>query len=182
VIWSEGASAIPHYIFRQAEVHLWLAATEGMRNDSGSTFRAIIVDFLNPKITTYHYDYQSGWIYDAGAIDQPGDPHAKFVGAISLGAGRACDVQLLPGDFFPPPERLAAELLIPVTDVDLKTENDIHLRKPPGEAVWIGEARKYDLTNAANTPERFAVVQLWTEPATTEPASGGPANDKPSAP
>lgn len=165
VIWAEGSSPIPHYQFRQAEVHFWLGATEGMRNDSSRTFRAVIIDFLNPKITTYQYDYQNGWGYDSGAISQPGDPHAKFVGAISLGAGRACDVQLLPDDFFPPPEKQAGELLIPVTDVDLRTEGDIHLRKASGEAVWIAEGRKYDLTNTSNGPERFAIVQLWVEPA-----------------
>jgi glyoxylate utilization-related uncharacterized protein len=50
--------------------------------------------------------------------------------------------------------------LIPVTDVDFKTEGDTHMRKSSGEAVWIPAGRKFPLSNAAGDAVRFVVVEF----------------------
>jgi glyoxylate utilization-related uncharacterized protein len=90
----------------------------------------------------------------------PVDPHAKFANSIQLWTATATDVQLFPGDSLPLPEKLSDELLIPVSDVDLRTEGDTHMRKSPGEAVWIPSGRKFKLVNAAGEAARFVVVEF----------------------
>ena len=67
--------------------------------------------------------------------------------------------------FVPAQEKPAAELLIPITDVDLRKHDDTHIRKSPGDAVWIGKGRNSKLTNASNSPAHFAVVNLWMQQA-----------------
>jgi glyoxylate utilization-related uncharacterized protein len=64
----------------------------------------------------------------------------------------------------PLPEKLAAELLIPVSDVDFKAEGDTHLRKSPGEVVWIPAGRKFKLANAAGEAASFVVVEFPEAP------------------
>ena len=61
VIWSEGASPLPHYVFHPGEVHFWMGGqASGMRNDRPTDFRAVIVEFLNPKVVSYQYDPETG--------------------------------------------------------------------------------------------------------------------------
>lgn len=164
VLWGEGSSPIENFRFSQGDIRFLFGGQDvGIRNDRSTECRNITVEFLNPKVTSYSYQTEAGWVFSAGAISAPADPHAKFVNGINLGAAVAQDVQLLAGDSFPPPEKPAAELLIPITDMDLINQGDTHIRKSPGEVVWIGEGRKSDLTNATNDPERFAIVQLWIQ-------------------
>ena len=166
VLWGEGSSPIPNFRFSQGDVRFFFGGhAEGIRNDRSAECRNVTVEFLNPKVTSYSYQTEAGWVFSAGAISAPVDPHVKFVNGINLGAAVAQDVHLLAGDSFPAPEKPAAELLIPITDVDLRKQDDTHIRKSPGDAVWIGEGRKSALTNASNSPARFAVVDLWIHQA-----------------
>jgi hypothetical protein len=164
VMWTQGTSAIPHYLFHQGEVEFWLAGVEeGLRNDGPNVFRAVIVDFLNPKVSSYQYNDQGGWNYYGGGINQPVDPHAKFVESMLMGAATTSDVQLLNGDSFPPWPKQADELLIAVSDVDLQGKGDIHVRKSAGTPIWIPSGRTWDLTNASNAPARFTAVAFWKQ-------------------
>jgi len=63
-------------------------------------------------------------------------------------------------DVLPPPDKGASELVIPVTDLDLLAGSDLHIRKSPGDAWWIGKDRKNDLMNSVPDPARFVVVEL----------------------
>jgi hypothetical protein len=166
VMWGKGTSPIQNFRFSRANVSFFLGGQEeGIRNDRSTECQYITVEFLNPKVTGYRIQTDTGWSYIAGGINAPADPHVKFVDAVDLGAAVAQDVQLLAGDSFLPPQKPAAELLIPISDVDLRRQDDSHIRKSPGEAVWIGEGRKSELTNASNSPARFAILELWIQAA-----------------
>jgi hypothetical protein len=166
VVWSEGQSPIQNFHVSQGDVRFFLSGPAlGMREDRTTDYRNITVEFLNPKVTSYGYQADKGtWGYDTGGVNPPTDPHARFANSMKLGAAIVRDVQLLPGDSLPPPEREAAELLVPVTDVDLKTQGDRHIRKQPGEVIWIGNGRKSDLLGAGGEPSRFEVVELQLDP------------------
>jgi hypothetical protein len=73
------------------------------------------------------------------------------------------DVQLLSRNPFPPPEKPGAELLIPVTDVDLKAGEYERIRKSSGTAGWIPAGRKATFLNATADPIRLIVVQFTPE-------------------
>jgi hypothetical protein len=166
VMWGKGTSAIQNFRFSRGDVSFFLGEQEeGIRNDRSAECQYITVEFLNPKVTGYRIQSDTGWSYIAGGINAPADPHVKFANGVDLGAAAAQDVQLLAGDSLPPPGKPAAELLILISDVDLRKPDDSHIRKSVGEAVWIVEGRKSELTNASNNPARFAVVDLWIQPA-----------------
>ena len=162
VIWSEGQSAIPHFRLPQAETRFVFGGHAiGFRNDRSTEYRGVIVEFLNPKVTTYGYQSQTGtWDYASGAINSPVDPHAKFMNGMQLGAASAVDVQLLGGDSFPAPDKASAELLIPLSEVDLRGQDDRHIRRAPGEIIWIPSERKAALVNSSAQPARFVDVEL----------------------
>jgi len=69
-------------------------------------------------------------------------------------------VQLMQRDVLPPPDKGISELVIPVTDLDVKIEGDSHIRKPSGDIYWIGSGRKADMRNGIADPIRFIVVEL----------------------
>jgi hypothetical protein len=165
VLWPEGSAPVQHFPFPEGYVRFWLGGRAiGMRNDRTRDFHGVIVEFLDPKVTTYGYHADTGtWNYEGGAMRLPVDPHAKFVNGMLLGTASVSDVQLLAGDSLPPPESRTAELLIPVTAIDLK-QGDRHMRKAPGEAVFMGKDRKADLLNASGGAIRFVVLELRAEP------------------
>ncbi len=166
VMWGKGTSAIQNFRFSRADIGFFLGGQEeGIRDDRSTECQFVTVEFLNPRVTGYRVQTDTGWSYIAGGINAPADPHVKFANGMDLGAAAVQDVQLLAGDSFPPPGKPAAELLIPISEVDLREPDDSHLRKSAGEAFWIGEGRKSELTNASNRPARFAVVDLWIQPA-----------------
>jgi hypothetical protein len=116
-------------------------------------------------VTNYGYQAYSGtWEYGPAAINPPVDPHAKFMNSLALGAATVSDVQLLSRDPLPPPDKPGAELLIPVTDIDLKAGEYERIRKSSGDAVWIPAGRKSTFLNATTDPARFIVV-LFRTPA-----------------
>jgi hypothetical protein len=79
---------------------------------------------------------------------------------MQLGEAAVSDVQLLPGEVFPAPEKAVAELVVAVTDVDLKDESNNRFRKSSGEVVWITTEHKTKLINNGTDPARFVVVEL----------------------
>jgi hypothetical protein len=162
VLWSEGQSPIANFMFKPGDVHfLYSGPPRGFRNDRTTQCRTAIIEFLDPKVTTYGYQSQIGrWDYGASGIAPPPDPDAKFMDQMLIGTAAVKDVQLLAGDSFPPPDKGIAELLIPVSDVDFKTESDVHVRKASGKAVWMGAGRTSDLINASGGPVRFVMVEL----------------------
>jgi hypothetical protein len=166
VIWPEGESDIVNFHFNQGVVRFYPGGRAlGMRNDRTTEYRNVTVEFLNPKVTNYGYQAYSGtWEYGPAAINPPVDPHAKFMNSLALGAATVSDVQLLSRDPLPPPDKPGAELLIPVTDIDLKAGEYERIRKSSGDAVWIPAGRKSTFLNATTDPARFIVV-LFRTPA-----------------
>jgi len=140
VMWNEGESEIVNFRFTQGDVHFFYAGTaRGMRNDHTSEYRNITVEFLNPKVTTFGYQANTGkWEYGRSAIGPPVDPNKKFRNTLKLGSADASDVQLLQRDVLEPPDKGTFELLIPVTDLDVTGESDLHVRKAPGSACRLG--------------------------------------------
>jgi hypothetical protein len=80
--------------------------------------------------------------------------------SLLLGAATVSAVQLLSRDPFLPPEKPGPQLLIPVTDIDLKAGEYDRIRKSSGEVVWIPAGRKATFLNATSDPVRFIVVQF----------------------
>lgn len=164
VIWPEGESDIVDFHFNQGDVRFYSAGRAlGIRNDRTSEYRNLTVEFLDPKVTNYDYQASSGkFDYGAASINPPVDPHSRFMNSISLGPVTVSDVQLLSRDPLPPPEKPGAELLVPVTDIDLKAGEYERIRKSSGDVVWIPAGRKSTLLNATADPERFIVVLFGT--------------------
>ena len=164
VMWPEGESDIVGFRFNQGDVHfLFGGRSIGIRNDRTSEYRNVTIEFLDPKVTSYGYQASKGiWDYGAAAINPPVDPHAKFMNTLNLGVAAVTDVQLLTRDPLPAPETKGPELLIPVTDIDLKAGESERIRKSPGDVVWILAGRKSAPMNVAADPARLVVVQFKT--------------------
>jgi len=162
VMWNEGESEIANFRFNRGDVRFFYGgAARGMRNDHNGVYRNITVEFLNPKVTTFGYQPNTGrWQYGGSAIGPPVDPNKKFRSTLKLGIVDANDVQLLQRDTLEPPDKGTLELLIPVTDLDMTNGSDLHVRKSAGDAWWIGDRRKADLMNTSPDPARFALVEL----------------------
>jgi len=162
VMWSEGQSEVETFLIKQGDLRFsFVGPPHGFRNDENQECRAIIVEFLDPAVSTFGYDTVSGtWDYAIKGVTTPVDSKTKFLGGFPLSGGNVAFAQLLPGDSFPPPDKNIAELLVPVTDVDLKTKGDSHIRKASGEAQWMGTGRQSDLNNKGDGPARFVMVQL----------------------
>ena len=165
VMWPEGQSDIVNFHFNQGDVRFYTGGRAiGLRNDRTSECRNVTVEFLSPKVTSYGYRASTGtWDYGAAAISPPVDPQARFMNSMLLGAASVLDVQLLSRDPLPPPEKPVLELLIPVTDIDLKAGEYERIRKSSGDVVWILAGRKATFLNASADPARFIVVLFKTE-------------------
>jgi hypothetical protein len=165
VIWPEGESDITNFHFQQGDVRFNLAGRAvGMRNDRTTDYRNLTIEFLDPKVTSYGYQAYSGaWEYGPVSIAPPVDPRARFMSSLLLGAASVYDIQLLSRDPFAPPEKPGAELLIPVTNIDMKAGEYERIRKSSGEPVWIPSGRKTTFLNATADPIRFVEVLFKTE-------------------
>ena len=165
VMWPEGESDIVNFHFSPGDVRFYSGGRAlGMRNDRTTDYRNVTVEFLDSKVTNYGYQSYSGkWDYGPVSIAPPVDPHARFMNSMLLGAATVSDVQLLSRDPFPPPEKPGAELLIPVTDIDLKAGEYERMRKSSGDAVWIPAGRKTTFLNATSDAARFVVIQFIPE-------------------
>ena len=162
VMWPEGASDITNFRFNQGDVRFSLGGRAlGIRNDRASEYRNITVEFLNPKVTSFGYQANLGtWDFGASGINPPADPHARFKNTLHLGAASVSDIQLLPRDPLTTPELSGPELLIAVTDIDLKTGESERIRKSSGEVVWIPAGRKSTPMNVSTDPVRLDVVEF----------------------
>jgi hypothetical protein len=160
-LWPEGSSDIMKQRFAQGSVGLYFGGRAiGLRNDQTAVYRNVTVEFLDPKVTTYGYQWSAGgWDYGASGIHSPVDPRASFANRLPLGSATAIDVQLLPAGSLPTPHRRSSELLIPVTDIDLRSGDD-SIRRSAGDALLIPSGRQSKLVNVAGEPVRFTVVEL----------------------
>ncbi len=165
VMWPEGDSDILSFHFRQGEARFNAGGRAvGMRNDRTTDYRNVTVEFLDPKVTNYGYRaYLGTWDYGPSEISSPVDPHDRFMNSLLLGAATVSDAQLLSRDPFAPPEKPSPELLVPVTDIDLKAGEYERIRRSSGDAVWIPTGRKATFLNASADPARFTVVRFIPE-------------------
>jgi hypothetical protein len=61
VMWPEGRSDIQSFRLGEGDVRfLFGGRARGLRNERNTTYRSITVEFLNPKVTTYSYQRDSG--------------------------------------------------------------------------------------------------------------------------
>jgi hypothetical protein len=162
VMWPEGTSDITNFRFNQGDVRFSFGGRAlGIRNDRTSEYRNITVEFLNPKVTSFGYQANLGtWEFGASGINPPVDPHARFKNTLHLGSASVSDIQLLSRDVLATPELSGPELLIAVTDVDLKTGESERIRKSAGDAVWIPAGRKSTPMNVSSDPVRVDVVEF----------------------
>jgi len=61
------------------------------------------------------------------------------------------------------PEKPGPELLIPVTNIDMKAGEYERMRKSSGEPVWFPAGRKATFLNATAEPIRFVEVLFKAE-------------------
>ncbi|HMJ20389.1 MAG TPA: hypothetical protein VK513_00730 [Terriglobales bacterium] len=167
VMWPEGASDILGFRFNQGDVRFFFGGRAiGIRNDRNSQYRNVTVEFLDPKVTSYGYQADKGtWDYGAAAVNPPVDPHASFKNTLSLADATLNDVQLLSRNPLPTPEKDSPQLLIPVSDIDLKAGESERIRKSSGEAVWIQAGSTSRFINAAGDPARLVVIEFKTRAA-----------------
>lgn len=157
IIWDDGKAPIQHFQVHKGETSfrclssVCLTAQQqekgiagGFRNDRPDDYRNVTIEFLDPRI---------GWNLTEGGTISP--PASMF-----LGGAIAADVLLQPGESFPAPEKRGDELLIPVSDVDLKGAGGVRIRKSSGDVAWIPAGHTSDLTNASRDAARFIVVQF----------------------
>lgn len=155
IIWDDGKSPIQHFQVHKGETSFRCLSTVcmspqqvekgiagGFRNDRPGDYRNITVEFLDPKI---------GWsMTEGGLLDSPG--------VMFLGGALVANVLLRPGDSIPFPNTPGAMLLIPVTDVDLRSTAGIRIRKSMGDVAWLPAASS--LINAGREPASFIAVQF----------------------
>ncbi len=157
IIWDEGKSPIQHFQVHKGETSfrclspvcaspqlLEKGVGGGYRNDQSSDYRNITVEFLDPKV---------GWsMTEGGTITSSA--------SMFLGGALVSDVLLESDSSFPAPEKPNAELVIPVSDVDLSGVGGIRLRKSSGEVAWIPEGKTSALENAGRDPARFIIIEF----------------------
>jgi hypothetical protein len=159
-MWPEGTSDIIESRFTKGSIGFYYGGkTIGMRNGQNVTYRNVTVEFLDPRVTNYGYQWTSGsWDYGATGASLPADPNAAFANRLPLGAATAIDVQLLPNSSLPRPDADVSGLIVPVTDIVLQAGND-EIQKSSGDVTWIS-GRRPKLVNAAGTAARFAVIEF----------------------
>ncbi|MBZ5599769.1 MAG: hypothetical protein LAN83_15770 [Acidobacteriia bacterium] len=159
--WGEGQAGVITYRYNQNDVRFFFGGpARTMRNDTPNEYHNLTVEFLNPKVTSFGYQPGAGhWEYGSSALPPPVDSRAKFASVMALGEATVKDVQLLPDDSYPAPEKEGAELVIALSDFDLKTEKN-RIRKSQGELYWVEPGRKSELVNNGTDPARFVVIEL----------------------
>jgi hypothetical protein len=163
IMWPEGASDITNFRFSKGDVRFGIGGrASGIRNEDTVEYRNVTVEFLNPNVTNYGYQTTTGtWDYGASGVNPPLDPHGNFRSVLRLGDAIVNDFQLLSRDPLPlPEEKDGPELLIPVTDVDLKSSEYERIRKSSGDVVWIPPGRKSTPTSASTSPARLVLINF----------------------
>ena len=165
-MWIEGQSPIIPGTLKQGWVN-YLAGgwTRGMRNDQKSTCRFVVVEFLDPKATM---NEDVGYAGNTGpSVDPAGnvDAAAKSIGTMPLGASYVTTAYLPHGESMPARPKDVGELLIAITDLDLKTldsktEAGNHIRKSLGEVEWIESGHELEWESEGSAPARFVLVRF----------------------
>ena len=152
VLWREGESPIIGFPLKQGGLNFTRAGfAGGARNDQKGACRFLVVEFL---------DSATDYGYGAEVPAPPMDPAVKDIRTSPLGVDYLTTVQLPHGDSIPARPEDVGELLIPTSDVDLKTENDNHIRGSKGEVEWIESGKASALENAGEGVARFALVRF----------------------
>ena len=159
--WAEGNAGVITYRYNNNDIRFFYGGpARALRNDTPNTYRNLTIEFLNPKVTTFGYQPEAGhWEYGSSAMSPPVDSQAKFNNVLKLDTAMVKDVQLLPDNEYPAPEKPVDELLIPLTDVDLKAP-DQRIRKAREDLVWIPFGRKNKWTNDGVAPARFVIIEF----------------------
>ncbi len=153
VMWDEGKSPIPHFQVHKGETSfVFLTPAQqasgvagGILNDRPPDYRAITVEFLDPNI---------GWsILSSGYVRA----------TLFLGGAIVADVSLQPGESLPAPEKRDAELVVAVSDLDLKAASGVRIRNSSGDAAWISSANASALTNRGRDPAHFIIVEFYPD-------------------
>jgi hypothetical protein len=168
IIWDEGKSPIQHFQVHKGETsfrcvsgicltpeQLAKGVSGGYRNDRQKDYRNITMEFLDPNI---------GWNAPQGA-GLTGSPDATFLGGAIL-----ADVQLQPGESMPAPEKRGAEIIVPLSDVDLKGSEGVRIRKSIGEVAWIPAESSSALINRGREQAWFVVVEFHPDTPFAPPA------------
>lgn len=128
---------------------------------SKAEYRNITVEFLDPRVTNYGYqggsDGQSP-NYGSTAMGPPPDEQTGFVHVLPLHSVSVRDVRLRPGEQLAPPEMPAKELMVAVTELDLRSSSESELTKQSGEIAWFQAASGW--INRGSKPARFVVVEF----------------------
>jgi hypothetical protein len=172
-MWLEGESPVIPGTLKQGWVNLITGATRGMRNDQKSTCRFVVVEFLDPKATM---NADAGYAGDAGPLVDPAakpDPAAKSIATMPLGTSYVTTAYLPYGESIPARPTDIGELLVAITDLDLKTlksqylktedlksEDENHIRKSPGDVEWIEAGRGLAWESDGSAPARFVLVRF----------------------
>jgi hypothetical protein len=157
IVWDAGKSPVQHFQVHNGEMSFrcWSlicvtpqlqaqGISGGFRNDRPQDYRNVTVEFLDPNI---------GWSMPTGGL--LGTP-----GSVFLGGAIVADVLLQPGETLPAPDQQAAELVIPFSDIDLKSATGIRIRKSPGSVAWIPADAVSKLTNSGHEPAGFIIVEF----------------------
>jgi hypothetical protein len=165
-MWLEDQSPIVPGRLKQGDVNLvsglW---TRGMRNDQKSMCRFVVVEFLDLRATMNAGTGYAGTGYagNAGPSVDPAakvDAAAKSIATVPLGASYVTTAYLPHGESIPARPKDIGELLIPVTGLNLKAEDDRHIRKSAGEVEWIEAGSGSAWESAGSAPARFVLVRF----------------------
>lgn len=169
IIWDEGKSPIAHFQVHQGETNFHCLSTVcltpeqaekgiagGFRNDRPNDYRNITVEFPDPKI---------GWSMPAGGLLGP-------PGSMFLGGALVADVLLQPGDSFPAPDSPGPQLIISLTEVNLKNGAGTRIRKPAGGVAWIPAGQASALANSGHEAARFIAIAFRPGDYAAAPVAG----------
>ncbi|HEY6306333.1 MAG TPA: hypothetical protein VI488_07765 [Candidatus Angelobacter sp.] len=164
VMWTEGTSPQLAFPVNTGDTRFFLGGVAmGTRNDGNSEYKNITVEFLDPRVTNYGFQYYRtggrNWDYGSSALAPPVNAESAYVHALSLQRAVVRDVRLLPGGQLAPPDQPVQELLIAVTDLSLTSTTGSAVYKRTGEIAWL-EGRTSGLINQGAVPARFVVLEL----------------------
>src|SRR5579863_2789461 len=157
-MWLEGQSPIIAGTLKQGWVNYFSGGwTRGMRNDQKSTCRFLVVEYLDPKAT------MNADVGYAGNTGPSQDPAAKSIATGPLGTSYVTTAYLPHGESIPARPTDIGELMIAITDLDLKTEDDHHIRKSADEMEWIEAGQASAWESEGSAPARFVLVRFLAD-------------------
>jgi len=174
-MWLEDQSPIVAGTLKQGDVNLVSGlGARGIRNDQTSTCRFVVVEFLDLRATMNAGTGYAGTGYagNAGPSVDPVakvDAAAKSIATVPLGASYVTTAYLPHGESIPARPKDIGELLIPIAGLDLKAEDDRHIRKSAGEVEWIEAGSGSAWESAGSAPARFVLVRFLPDDS---PGSG----------